>query len=159
MIADGPGVYELAPGRQPWYPELGPADSTILTWHWEHGLTADRAWYGVRVGEEAEALYSQEAGWVERYVRANYRKRVDLVLLVGRDLWCVEVKPFASYVALGQVLVYAELLRAAIGAAGAVVPVVCTDRLDRDVRGVVDRLGVRVIEAGESLVERPNYPT
>ena len=74
------------------------------------------------------------------------RKRIDVVARVGSGLWVVEIKPFASMLALGQVLGYTRLFVEEYRPEEEVRSVVVCDRIDEDLIDEFEADGVIVIE-------------
>jgi len=112
---------------------LGQSDKAILDRHRSTGWpridpSQFHALFWVPVGnapDGSSALHTQA-------VAENWRKRIDLVLWHPEIVEIIEIKPSASYVALGQVLAYAECFRTDYGESPEVHSAVMTDCLDPD---------------------------
>lgn len=101
-------------------------------------------WYDVHVGKQMEV--TKNAGAIEKSVAAGVsRKRIDAVCRVGGGFWVVEIKPFGSMLALGQVLSYTRLFIAEYRPAGEVWPVVVCNEVDADLIDEFEAAGVAVI--------------
>ena len=130
------------------YPHMMPEDTRI----WRRCvalkmLPFDQVWYDVRVGQ-AVPVPNGQPDWMRKMAGYSCRKRIDIVGRQGLDYWVVEAKPGAGVVALGQALVYTMLFDMDYRHAGAVWPLVLTDRVDVDVGPLMGRLGVDVREVG-----------
>lgn len=141
---------DLGPGQRPLirphYPHMLAEDNSI----WTKFLRADSGritelWYDVRVG--APVFLGPEATLVERKIADGLtRKRIDVVCLVNNDYWVVEVKPYASMLAVGQVISYARLFALEYLTAGRVIPVIVCDESDADLLAEFDELGILVLQ-------------
>jgi hypothetical protein len=140
---------------------LGPGRKAIVAPHYPHFLTEDTSvwtkflktdahrikevWYDIRVG--MPVFVGVGADDVDRRIAAGLtRKRIDVVCQVGEGFWVVEVKPYASMLALGQVLTYVRLLREEYSVPGEVIPVIVCDNHDEDMVDEFDELGVLVLK-------------
>ncbi len=143
---------DLGPSRRPVpmpsYPHLLQEDSVVWArWLAAHAQELAGVWYDVRVGRAVEV--PAELGPEIRLVaRGVTRKRIDVVAWTGAEIWCVELKPFGNYVALGQALVYSRMLAAEYACPGPVVPMVICAAVDQDLVDDFQRFGVRVQEVG-----------
>lgn len=87
-----------------------------------------------------------DATEVEKKVAAGVsRKRIDVVCLVDSDFWVVEVKPYASMLAVGQVISYARLFAKEYLRSGRVMPVIVCDNKDEDLLDGFGELGILVL--------------
>ena len=77
---------------------------------------------------------------------ANYAKRIDAFALTPTAARLIEIKPSASYVALGQALEYHDLLAERYPDAANATPTVLTNAADPDARRSFDRRAVELIE-------------
>ena len=101
-------------------------------------------WYDVHVG--TFVLPPPGASQIEKQVSFGVTsKRIDVVCHVGGGYWVVEVKPYASYLAMGQVLNYARLFAAGYEVDGLIIPVIVSNDVDPDILPDIDALGVGVI--------------
>ena len=131
----------------PSYPQISPEDEEILNTlillrpaYW------DRVWYSARVGKELINIPSAAAAWERKYLEATFSRRIDLVGLKGADLHIVEIKPAASYTALGQVLVYTHLARQLLPLPVTVIPHVLTDSADPLILPIASKYGIKITE-------------
>ncbi|GAI16066.1 unnamed protein product [marine sediment metagenome] len=139
----------LGPGRKPvirpHYPHMLQEDNAV----WGRFLTTDayrikEVWYDVRVGQPV--LLAVGASDMERRIAAGLtRKRIDCVCRVGEGFWVVEVKPYASMLAVGQVISYVRLFEIEYPDAIPAIPVIVCDTLDADLIDEFDELDVLVL--------------
>ena len=141
---------ELGVGQKPVlmnrYPGLMLEDADV----WEKYLSdpfqrLEKVWYDVRVGE-AVPLPSDADELDMRISAAVTRKRIDVVAWVDQVYWVIELKPFANYVALGQVVTYSRLFSQEFPKATPLLPVVIAALVDVDIVDSADNLGVLLIE-------------
>lgn len=127
------------------YPHFLVNDSLTWTRYLENPLRPIKeVWYDIHVG--GSMGLPAGAGELEARIAAGVsRKRIDVVAAVGQGYWIIEVKPFASTVALGQILTYARLFNEEFIVDGAVWPVIIADEVDEDLRFGFEQLGVVVI--------------
>lgn len=140
--------------------DLGPGTKPILRPHYPHFLFEDtgvwtkflktdahrlkEVWYDVRVGQPV--LLDVGASDIERRIAAGLtRKRIDVVCSVGGGFWVVEVKPYASMLAIGQIISYTRLFRLEYAPGGEIIPVIVCDAFDEDLVDEFDELGVLVM--------------
>lgn len=140
--------------------DLGPGQKPVVMTHYPHMLAEDigvwskylrapivpilKLWYDIHVGGGIEVRL--DATEIEKGVALGVgRKRIDVVCKVGGGYWVVEIKPFASMLAVGQALCYTRLFTSAFYPDGDVFPVVVCDSADEDLRDAYDDFGVAVI--------------
>ena len=108
------------------------------------GFRLKEVWYDVRVGQPVPL--PADASDMDRRIAAGLtRKRIDVVCSVGGGLWVVEVKPYASMLAVGQVISYARLFALTYTVTGELIPVIVCDSFDEDLVDEFDELGVLVL--------------
>jgi len=101
-------------------------------------------WYDVRVGMPVDLGVG--ASEMEKKIAAGLtRKRIDAVCSVGGGFWVVEVKPYASMLAVGQVISYVRLFKLQYTVPGQIIPVIVCDAFDEDLVDEFDELGVLVL--------------
>ncbi|MBA7557900.1 hypothetical protein ES705_50680 [subsurface metagenome] len=89
---------------------------------------------------------AEGAGKVEKSVAAGIsRKRIDAVCRIGGGYWVVEVKPFASMLALGQVVSYHRLFVSEYRPDGETFPVIICENADPDLLDEFEAAGVLVV--------------
>jgi len=126
------------------YPHMLSEDTVV----WSKFLKSEadriaRVWYDVHVGTGIEPI--SPADDISRAVALGVsRKRIDVVAKVGGGFWVVEVKPFASMLAIGQALTYSRLFSLEYQPPGAVWPIIVCDAVDEDLLSEFDELGVGV---------------
>lgn len=140
--------------------ELGTSQKPIVMPSYPHMLAEDTAvwskylaspvlaikevWYDVHVGKPVPGLApGDELGM--RIASGITRKRIDAVCRVDSVLWVVEIKPYASMLALGQVLSYTRMFIDEFRPTGEVVSVIVCDGVDVDLLDEFEALGVIVI--------------
>jgi hypothetical protein len=102
-------------------------------------------WYDVHVGQPVGVLKpDDELG--RRIASGVSRKRIDVVARVGSGLWVIEIKPYASMLALGQVLSYTRMFIEEFRPMAEVMPVIVCDEVDDDLLDEFEALGVMVIQ-------------
>ncbi len=127
------------------YRGLSPLDSCV----WHDALTvwprlSSHCVYGIRVGHgrylemHAELLHSLPGS-------IDWQKRIDVVLVHGRETVAVEVKPWGHSGAIGQVHLYAALLALEQNKPSPVPAMVFCSRPDADVIRVIDHLQVGIV--------------
>lgn len=133
------------PILRPHYPHMLHEDNSV--WHKFLKTDAHRlkeVWYDVRVGQAV--FLPVGASDMERRIAAGLtRKRIDVVCSVAGGIWVVEVKPYASMLAVGQVISYVRLFEIEYTVPGQVVPVIVCDSYDMDLLDEFDELGVLVL--------------
>lgn len=141
--------------------DLGKGMKPIVMPHYPHMLAEDvevwseylkspvipvkEVWYDVRVGGAVD-VGADGGELLRRISRGLTRKRIDVVARVGGGFWIIEVKPFGSMLALGQVLSYLRLFVREYRTDGEVWPVVVCRQADRDLLDEFEAAGVAVIE-------------
>ncbi|MBA7690502.1 hypothetical protein ES703_99031 [subsurface metagenome] len=135
----------MKPIVMPHYPHMMAEDIAVWSKYLASPLvTIKEVWYDVHVGGAVQVAGGP--GTVEARVAAGVtRKRIDCVCRVGGGYWVVEVKPFASMLALGQVLSYTRLFVQEYRPAGEVWPVIVCDAVDEDLLDEFDAAGVAVV--------------
>lgn len=102
-------------------------------------------WYDVHVGKQIESLRPGDE--LEKKIAAALtRKRIDCVIRTPAAYWVVEVKPFAGYLALGQVLNYARLFATEYQTDREVLAVCVCNEADADVIDDFERMGAVLIQ-------------
>ncbi len=101
-------------------------------------------WYDLHVGGIVRGITEGDI-LAEKIARGITRKRIDVVAAVGGGYWVIEIKPFASMLALGQVLTYRRLFVEEYRLSGEVFPVVISRQADEDMVADFQAVGVLVI--------------
>jgi hypothetical protein len=141
-LADlGPG-FEAKVGR--YYPHMLSEDVAVWT-RWLSGNPGrlQGCWYDVHVGVAVD-VPNDVPEEMKRVSLAVTRKRIDVVCLSGQELWVVEVKPFAGFTALGQVVGYRRLFVAEYSVELPVVGVCVCMGVDEDLVDDFQAAGVRL---------------
>lgn len=104
----------LPPGEptivRPTYPHMGQLDALIWSaWLPSCDHELGLSWYDLKVGSPI-ALPPGATPEMIRLADGTGSKRIDVLCEVDDELWCIEVKPYITHVALGQVLAYAHLV-------------------------------------------------
>ena len=133
------------PTLLPKYPHLFPKDIPI----WERYLKkfgADYVGfdYDIKVGSGIEPPESATEADM-RLIAGVYKKRIDAVGYTSDRTDIIEVKPAATFSAVGQVLGYAALYRTEFPNQPAVTPVLLTDFETPDIRAFAANNGVKLV--------------
>lgn len=143
MVGLGPGQ---KPVVRPHYPHFMVEDTGVWTKFLEtDAFRLKEVWYDVRVG--LPVLIAVGASDIEQRIAAGLtRKRIDVVAKVGGGVWVIEVKPYASMYAVGQVMTYVRLFAREYTVPGQVWPVIICNEYDEDLVDEFDELGVLVLK-------------
>jgi len=141
--------------------ELGKSQKPIVMPSYPHMLAEDTAvwskylaspvlpikevWYDVHVGRPV-LLPVGAPDIDQRIARGITRKRIDAICRVDSALWVVEIKPFASMLALGQVLSYTRMFIEEFRPTEDVASVIVCDDVDVDLLDEFEALDVIVIQ-------------
>lgn len=130
----------------PHYPHMMSED--VEVWSKFLALWGDKlkeVWYDVHVG--ASNVHNLSVDPLVKSIAAGVtRKRIDVICKVGGGYWVIEVKPFASMLALGQVVSYTGLFVREYEPDGETIPVIVCDSYDDDLLDEFEELGVVVIQ-------------
>lgn len=133
------------PVVMPHYPHMLFEDTAVWTTFLEqqdYGIK--RVWYDIHVGLP-RMLPGETDETIRRIASGVSRKRIDVVASVGGGLWIIEIKPYASMAALGQILTYTRLFAREYNSPGKIIPVIVCDVCDEDLLDGIDELGVMVL--------------
>ena len=140
--------YGSKPVIQPRYPHMLAEDADVWTRFLERFPDRFReVWYDVHCGKPVP-VPADSPEWLERFANGVSRKRIDVVARVPGGYVVVEVKPYANYVALGQVLVYRPLFAEEYAGSEGVTGLVVCYVADLDVVPEFGRHGVELVEVG-----------
>lgn len=140
---------DLGPGREPLlrphYPHMLAEDNEVWSKFLEQNFERlTEVWYDVRVGQPVDL--DGDASDMEKKIAAGLtRKRIDVVAVSGGNYWVIEVKPYASMLALGQVISYARLFALQYEVRGRVIPVIVCDSVDVDLTDEFAEMGILVL--------------
>jgi len=145
----------LGQGQRPMvmakYPHMLYLDRMVWTQYLERfAAELNRVWYDVLVGSPIETAADASAADV-RLARGTGCKRIDVVGYGRRGLVCVEVKPYGNHAALGQGLLYRDLLMRDYPELSPVLGMIVCRTADPDVVTLGSTFGLVVVE-----VERSN---
>ena len=104
--------------------------------------------YDVRVGDGQAEPEDEEQGHAHEWLQLA-QKRIDAVGIWQNTIAIIEVKPKASFTALGQLLVYRDLYTATKKPTASVTLWAVCGSADREVRLTYLRLGVSILEVGD----------
>jgi len=131
------------------YPHMMKLDAFV----WTQFLKDDRydldhVWYDVKVGSpiETPAGASHE---IHAIAEGTGCKRIDAVAHVDAELWIIEIKPYANYVPLGQVLTYVELFREKYATSLTLRPVIVCAGQDPDLTRMFIEHKVKIIQVSK----------
>lgn len=141
---------KLGPGREPLmrphYPHMLAEDNAVWSKFLEQNFERlTEVWYDVRVGQPVK-LDGDVSDMEKRIAAGLTRKRIDVVAISGGNYWVIEVKPYASMLALGQVISYARLFALQYEVRGRVIPVIVCDSADEDLLDEFAEMGIMVLE-------------
>lgn len=129
----------------PSYPHMLTEDTEVWSAYLADPVAPiERVWYDVHVGQGVP-LPVGASGIEQRIAAGITRKRIDVVCRIGGGYWVVEIKPFASMLALGQVISYSSLFVRDYEPDGEVWPVVVCNEVDDDLVDDFEAAGVAVI--------------
>lgn len=140
----------LGPSQKPMvmihYPHMMVEDTFVWTKFLKSNVVAIRqVWYDVRIG--SLVFPGPEAGEMLMRIAAGLtRKRIDVVASVGRDTWVIEVKPYASMYAVGQIITYVRLFEQEYEYSGTLQAVIVCGDYDEDLIEEFDEFGIFVIQ-------------
>lgn len=140
---------ELGPSQKPIvmpsYPHLLAEDTAVWTRYLKSPIVPIKeVWYDIHVGKPTKTAGGP--GTLEARIAAGIsRKRIDAVCRVAGGYWVVEIKPFGSMLAVGQVVSYARLFVQEYRLDGEVWAVIVCDQADEDVILLCEDLGVIII--------------
>jgi len=138
-----PAIVRLA------YPHMMKLDALV----WTQFLVDDRydlssVWYDVKVGSPIATPPNappEELAIAE----GTGCKRIDAVAQVGYELWIIEIKPYANYVPLGQVLAYVDLFRRKYTTSLTLRPVIVCAGQDPDLASMFTEHKVKIIQVSK----------
>lgn len=129
----------------PSYPHLLAEDTEVWSAYLEDPIAPIKeVWYDVHVGQGVTLPVGVDS-LTKRIAAGITRKRIDVVCKVGGGYWVVELKPFGSMLALGQVFAYSRLFIRDYEPDGEVWPVVICNEVDPDLFEQMEYLGIAVI--------------
>lgn len=153
--ADAVTVLEIPPK-----PGLGEKDRAILEAMLENGfIRPERMWFNLPVGNLDRTLQAQLPENLRDWYERTYSKRPDVIYEQGGALFAAEVKPYASYNALGQALLYQFHASLKTDPARPVQPIILTDLPDPDLVPVAAIHAVEIVQLGFFIEGRPSFPT
>ena len=136
------------PTLQTSYPHLLAEDTIVWTrWLRTNIHRIQAVWYDVHVGLPVTLLPGLHPSMLAD-TQAISRKRIDVVARAGPEIWVIEVKPYGTYTALGQALVYSRLFTIEYNPGQPTIPMVICCAMDPDLVADCQRLGVRYEEVG-----------
>lgn len=131
----------------PAYPHMMTEDAEVWTKFLQgYDRVINQVWYDLHVGSIPLAVDPADEMAV-KIALGIMRKRIDVICDTPDGFWVCEIKPYGSYVAVGQVLLYTELFIAEYEPDVPVWPVVICRKVDTDILGLFEREGVISIEA------------
>ena len=129
----------------PAYPHMMAEDTEIWSKYLAAPvITIKEVWYDVHVGGQVKGIDPSDV-MGNKIAAGITRKRIDVVAEVAGGLWVIEIKPFGSMLALGQVLSYARLFAIEYRPVLVVQPVVVCASVDEDLLDEFGAQGVMVI--------------
>ncbi len=129
----------------PHYPHMMAEDIAVWSKYLADPISPiKQVWYDLHVGRPV-AVPAAGGEMLQKISAGLTRKRIDAVAQVGGGYWVIEIKPFASMLALGQVISYTRLFIEEYRPDGETWPVIVCDVADEDLLAGYDALGVAVI--------------
>lgn len=140
------GRAERDPGNVASWRGLSVLDGEVLR-RWIAQLGGvDELWTDILVGPVP--AWEESAVWPAEAHQECYCYRVDAVVGKGGVLWGVELKPYASPHALGQVLVYRHWWRRTGACRSVAEWLIVAGTVDDPIRGPAGEMGIRLVEVG-----------
>lgn len=135
----------MKPVVMPSYPHMMAMDIEVWSKYLADPVTPIKeVWYDLHVGGPVPVAGEPDEV-LPRIAAGISRKRIDVVCRIGGGYWVVEVKPYGSMLALGQVLSYRRLFTQEYRPDGEVIPVVVCLNVDPDLLDDFEAAGVLVI--------------
>jgi hypothetical protein len=91
----------------------------------------EKVWYNLRVGKVYQ-VPKQDDPSMERFAQSTYRKKIDVVFSTPGRFYVAELKPFGSFTAIGQAMLYARLFVDEFDDPGLVFPTIICNNADPD---------------------------
>lgn len=141
-------------------PGLGNKDRKILEAMIKNGfIRPEQMWFNQVVGQVDQAMLDRTPENLKEWFVRTYSKRPDVMFTENGILYAAEVKPFASYVALGQALMYRHWANIKADPQRLIVAIILTDIPDPDLIPVAADNGVDIRQLGVFLEPRPTFQT
>lgn len=141
-------------------PGLGEKDRKILEAMITNGfIHPEQMWFNQVVGQIDQAMLDRTPENLKEWFIRTYSKRPDVMFTEDGELFAAEVKPFASYVALGQALMYRHWANVKADPPRLIVALILTDIPDPDLIPVAAVNGVEIRQLGEFIEDRPTFQT
>jgi hypothetical protein len=140
---------ELGPGEKPVvrrrYVHMMPEDYEA----WSAYLVSERnelleVWYDVHVGEPMH-VPAGAPEYMKNVAEGVSRKRIDVVGRSAQGIFVIEVKPWASMQALGQVVTYTNLYVREFEIHGSVQAMIVAMECDRDILETAQTMNVKIV--------------
>lgn len=139
---------------------LGRLDKEIWQAHIIAGsITFDRAWFNLVVGTLPTWAPTLTDTSTRNWVETAYCKRPDVIWESDGELWLAEIKPYASYCALGQTLLYGACARNKLSPHRDLRLAIITDQADPDLLEVTALDDITLFELDKPIGPRPHGPT
>jgi hypothetical protein len=97
---------------------------------------------GIKVDNNADEITHKIANGVGR-------KRIDVVARVGGGYWVIELKPYGSMQAVGQIISYVRLFTKEYEVNGEIWPVIICNDFDTDLVDEFEEFGIIVVKNDE----------
>lgn len=153
---------ELAvdPSEIPARPGLGDKDRKILDAMIANGfVVADQMWFNQAVGNLDPTIQGLVPEHLREWYERTYSKRPDVIFIERGIMYAAELKPYASYVALGQALMYKHWANEKADPPRTIIPLILTDIADPDLLPVAAMHAVEVRQLGAFIEDRPSFQT
>lgn len=154
-----PPATEVPVSRRGKFPGLQQPDANVLRDALTRGLIQpERMWLNVPVGDLPPWSEQPDLAPFAYRLRTIYQRRVDLVALTGQDLAITEIKPLASPTAIGQALLYLELVKRRSDVLGEPHAAILCQALQPDVGPLIRKLGIRCTQTSPLPPPSPTPP-
>lgn len=129
------------------YPHLMPKDVEV----WEKFLDSHPKYfneveYDVHVGQGVTTPPEAPKEYAYDYKHLT-KKRIDVVGHKGEIIFIVEIKPSAGLSAVGQAFGLSQLFRAENPNVARILPCIITDRIDKDIAQICERMRIVLLKA------------
>ena len=139
---------------------LGAADKAIWLAALADGLVKPtRLWWCNPLGQVPDWISDIRDPTTRNWCVQTWSKRPDVICIENGTTLILEIKPYASYVALGQALMYAALAHDQANNQLEVKPTILTDQADPDLLRVLPTTNIRIRQIGRPIADRPTRPT
>lgn len=128
------------------YPHMLVEDTIVWTKFLQSGkLNIEKVWYDIHVGKGIDTSNIAESE-IKAVAENIYKKRIDVIAQTNNALYVIEIKPYGNMVAYGQALVYSRMFKQEFEVDRIVVPAICCEIADGDIRDDCEQMGIVIFE-------------